>query len=114
MIDNEKFNRCREKLIETARSDGYVTYAELAKHIGASSRRLGPYLDAIYDEAKKKNPLRDLGLVVVYAGTHYGRYNSRGGPTRSVKVDRTDAAQVAEYDRDLADVRSYWKNQPRA
>jgi hypothetical protein len=52
----------------------------------------------------------DLTLVVVYASTGYGRFNSRGGVAQSVRVDPKNSADVETYDADLKRVYLQWGN----
>jgi hypothetical protein len=59
--------------------------------------------DAIYkDETAARRP--DLTLVAVYSETGYGRYNSRGRQSRSVKVDPKNPTDVQIYEAELRKV----------
>jgi DNA-binding XRE family transcriptional regulator len=78
MIDKQITDRCKAKLIAVARANGTITYSELANLLGVANQSIGRYLNAIYEEEiALGHP--DLTVVVVYAKTGMGRFNS-GGP----------------------------------
>ncbi len=107
MIDSRITDRCRKILIDTARARTTITYGQLAPQLGVANQSLGQYLDAIYaEEMRAGRP--DLGVVVVYADTGFGRFNSRGGPVRSVRVDPNDPESVRAYREELAKVYAQW------
>lgn len=106
MLDAGIVLRCRAKLIDVAKKHAKITYGELTKHLGVANQSVGQYLDAIYrDEIAAGRP--DLTLVAVYKETGYGRYNSRGGQPRSIKVDPNNPADVRAYDAELRKVHTY-------
>lgn len=107
MIDKQRVDRCRTKLIEVARSRGTINYGDLAKLLGVANQSVGPYLNAIYDdEIAHGRP--DLTVVAVYSDTGFGRYNSRGGPAQSVRVDPNNPADVRAYMDELDRVYKEW------
>ena len=99
--------RCRTKLIEVAKRGATITYGDLAAHLGIASRGPWRMLDEIYREEWAAGR-QHLPLVVVYSDTGLGKYNSEGGPARSVKVDPENADQVRRYRADLKEVYDYW------
>jgi hypothetical protein len=102
-MDTERLNKCRSKLVEVAAARSRITYGELAAHLGVANQSVGPYLNSIYrEEVTAERP--DLTLVVVYADTGFGRYNSGGGPAQSVKVDPQNLDDVKAYNEHLARV----------
>lgn len=100
---------CRDILIEVSRRRSTITYGELARRLGVGDgRNVTPYLDAVYNDVVINQGLPHLTLLVVYSGTHYGNYNSRGGPARSVVVVPTNPVQLAAYDADRELVYRHW------
>jgi hypothetical protein len=98
---------CRNILVEVAKARRKITYGDLAKLLGVRNQSLGRYLDPIYyEEIRAGRP--DLTLVVVYADTGFGRFNSRGEAARSVKVDPHNPDHVKGYKRELARVYKQW------
>jgi hypothetical protein len=103
-------SRCRNKLIEVAERRGTITYGELATHLGIANQGPWDVLDELYkEETDARRP--DLTLVVVYSDTGFGRYNSEGASTRSVKVDPKNPDQVRAYREALARVYEHWARQ---
>ena len=107
MIDTRILGRCRTKLIEVASAERTIGYGELAEFLGVVNQSVGRYLNPIYEEEiALGHP--DLTVVVVYSGTGMGRYNSRGGPAQSFKVDPNKAEHVRAYNQELARVYQHW------
>jgi len=105
--NTEILARCRAKLEETARKRDLISYSKLASHMGIANQGVGPYLNAIYqEETELDHP--DLTLVAVYAGTRYGRFNSRGGPAQSVKVNPDKPEDRQKYDDEVKRVWDFW------
>jgi hypothetical protein len=72
-----------------------------------ANQSVGLYLNPIYrEEMAARRP--DLTVVVVYADTGMGRYNSRGGPAQSVRVDPKKDADVRAYKDELTAVYKQW------
>jgi hypothetical protein len=107
MIDQKIVDRCREKLIDVARTRTTISYGDLAKILHVASQSVGRYLNPIYDqEMAAGRP--DLTVVVVYVDTGMGRYNSRGGPAQSVRVDPNNGHHVKAYKDELNRVYMQW------
>jgi hypothetical protein len=107
MIDRGIIDRFRDRLIATARARDTIPYNALAKHLGVANQSVGKYLNAIYeDEIAQGHP--DLTVVVVYSETGMGRYNSRGGPAQSVRVDPNNPRDVQAYKSELDRVYGHW------
>lgn len=99
--------RCRAKLVEVAKRRDRIKYSDLAKHLGIANQGPWGMLHELYrEEVKAGRP--DVTLVVVYASTGYGKFNSEGGPAGSVKVDTNDPQQCQAYDKALEQVWGYW------
>ena len=118
-LNHEIVASCRKKLTEVARSYSperncrpTIYYGELAIHLGVANQGVGKYLTEIYEQLRKSDPKApDLTVVAVYKQTDYGCYNSRGGPSRSVRVDSNDAVDRKQYDNELSRVYAYdWSN----
>jgi hypothetical protein len=106
-MNPEVKSRCRDKLIEVARQGSPITYGDLAAHLGIANKGPWDMLDELYkEETDVGRP--DLTLVVAYSDTGLGRYDSEGGPARSVKVDPNNPDQVRAYGEALARVYEYW------
>jgi hypothetical protein len=110
-MDTIYLDKCRSKLREVARAGDRISYSSLAAHLGIESRGTGPYLIAIYEEEMKAGR-PDITLVVVYAQTGFGRYNSHGGPATGTEVDPDNPADVRAYREQLAKVYEYWLAKP--
>jgi hypothetical protein len=68
MIDQRITERCKARLIATARALDKITYSALASHLGVANQSVGRYLNAIYEEEiALGHP--DLTVVVVYEET---------------------------------------------
>ena len=107
MIDGQITARCKTRLIAVARARGTITYSALADFLGVANQSVGLYLNEIYaEETAQGHP--DLTVVVVYAETEMGRYNSRGGPAQSVRVDPSNPADVVAYKAELERVYDHW------
>jgi hypothetical protein len=107
MIDQKLVDSCRATLIEVARSKRTIPYSELAKVLGVANQSVGQYLNKIYkQEMAACRP--DLTVVTVYAETGMGRYNSRGGPAQSVRVDPNNNEDVKAYKEELSRVYEQW------
>jgi len=107
MIDQRITDRCKARLIATARARDTITYSALANHLGVANQSVGNYLNMIYEEEiAQGHP--DLTVVVVYLETGMGRYNSRGGQAQSVRVDPYNARDVQAYTAELERVYSHW------
>jgi hypothetical protein len=107
MIDKQITAKCKAELIAVARAGERITYSDLAKLLGVANQSVGRYLNAIYEEEiALGHP--DLTVVVVYAETGMGRFNSRGGPAQSIRVDPTKQSDVQAYEAELARVYAHW------
>jgi hypothetical protein len=107
MIDKQITDRCKAKLIAVARAKGKITYSVLANLLGVANQSIGRYLNAIYEEEiALGHP--DLTVVVVYAKTGMGRFNSREGPAQSIRVDPDNPRDVQSYKAELARVYNHW------
>jgi DNA-binding XRE family transcriptional regulator len=107
MVDQRRVTRCRDRLIKVARAEGKITYSALAEFLGVANQSVGLYLNAVYEqEIAAGHP--DLTVVVVYADTDMGRYNSRGGPAQSVRVNPDNSADVQAYKDELNRVYKEW------
>lgn len=107
MINKRITVKCKTRLIAVARASSRVTYGELAKHVGVANQSVGRYLDAIYnEEIALGHP--DVTLVAVYKDTGMGRFNSRGGPAKSIRVDPNKQSDVNNYQDELTQVYAYW------
>jgi hypothetical protein len=107
MIDQKLVDRCRAMLIEVVRSKRKIFYSELATVLGVANQSVGVYLNPIYEqEMAAGRP--DLTVVAVYTETGMGRYNSRGGPAQSVKVDPNSNEDVKAYKEELNRVYEQW------
>jgi hypothetical protein len=107
MIDKRITDRCRARLIAVARSHKTITYSELATLLGVANQSVGRYLNAIYEEEiALGHP--DLNVVVVYSKTGMGRFNSRGGPAQSIRVDPNRQSDVQAYKAELTRVYGHW------
>ena len=107
MIDRRITERCKTRLIAVARARETITYSALASFLGVANQSVGLYLNEVYaEEIPLGHP--DLTVVVVYAGTGMGRYNSRGGPAQSVRVDPDNRSDVAKYRAELERVYDHW------
>jgi hypothetical protein len=82
-----------------------MRYLDIGRH------QIKDCLDPIHDEAVKTQ-CPDLGLILHYANSPLGRYNSRQGESRSVEVDPNDIQQIEAYKADLRDVFRQWDGQP--
>ena len=99
--------RCRDKLLEVAKRRETISYAELAAHLGIANQGPWDLLDDLYrEEIDAGRP--DLTLVVVYSDTGLGRYHSKGGPARSVKVDPVNSDHVRAYQEGLNRIYEHW------
>ncbi len=107
MIDQNRVDQCRTKLIEIARARGEITYGALAQLIHVANQSIGRYLNAIYEEEIAQHR-PDLTVVVVCPKTRMGRYNSRGGPAQSVIVNPDNEADVRAYAEELNRVYDKW------
>lgn len=107
-MNPELIARCRDKLIEVSRQQGTIDYGELAAHLGVANQSVGRYLNGVYKDLVVDQGLPDLTLLVVYSGTNYGKYNSRGLVAQSVKFDPDDPKQRALYDNDRELVYQRW------
>lgn len=99
---------CRDKLIQVSRQRSTIAYSELAAHLRVARQSIGPCLTAVYNDLVLGRGLPDLTLLVVYKGTPYGAFNSRGSSAQSVKFDPTDPDQCTLYDADRTEVYKYW------
>jgi hypothetical protein len=107
MIDKQRVDRCRAKLIEIARAQKTITYSDLAQLLEVANQSIGLYLNAIYkEEIAKGRP--DLTVVAVFQKTGMGRYNSKGGPAQSVVVDPNNSSDVKSYRDELRRVYKQW------
>ena len=107
MIDQQITVRCKTRLIAVARARETITYSALASFLGVANQSVGLYLNEIYaEEIALRHP--DLTVVVVYAETGMGRYNSRGGPAQSVRVDPDNQSDVQAYRAELQRVYDHW------
>jgi hypothetical protein len=107
MIDKRITNRCKARLIAAARASKTITYGALAKPLSIANQSVGRYLNAIYDEEiTLGHP--DLTVVAVYAKTGMGRFNSRGDPAQSIRVDPKKPSDVRAYKSELARVYHHW------
>jgi hypothetical protein len=107
MIDKQITDKCKAKLIAVARANGTIAYSDLANQIGVANQSIGRYLNAIYEEEiALGHP--DLTVVVVYSKTGMGRYNSRGGPAQSIRVDPDNQSDVQAYKAELERVYRHW------
>ena len=95
------------RLIAVARARGTIKYSALASFLGVANQSVGLYLNEIYAEQVALG-YPDLTVVVVYAETGMGRYNSRGGPAQSIRVDPDKRSDVAAYRAELERVYDYW------
>jgi hypothetical protein len=107
MIDKRITDRCKKRLIEVARRNGRIQYGVLASQLGVASQSVGRYLNAIYDEETALGH-PDLTLVVVYSETGMGRFNSKGGPAQSIRVNPNNKSDVKAYNAELARVYGHW------
>jgi hypothetical protein len=107
MIDKQITDRCKAKLIAVARANGTITYSALASQLGVANQSIGRYLNAIYEE-RIAHGHPDLTVVVVYSKTGMGRFNSRGGPAQSIRVDPKNPSDVQAYKAELARVYGHW------
>jgi hypothetical protein len=90
-----------------ARASGKITYGALAQHLGVANQSVGRYLNAVYEnEIALGHP--DLTVVVVYSKTGMGRYNSKGGPAQSIRVNPSKRSDVQAYKAELARVYAHW------
>jgi hypothetical protein len=107
MINKRITKKCKARLIAVARASKTINYGALAKPLGVANQSVGHYLNAIYDE---ENALGhpDLTVVAVYAKTGMGRFNSRGGPAQSIRVDPKKPSDRKAYDAELARVYAHW------
>jgi hypothetical protein len=107
MIDRRITARCKARLIAVARASKKIAYGELAKRLGVANQSVGRYLNAIYEEEiALGHP--DLTLVAVYKNTNFGRFNSRGGPAQSIRVDPNNRNDVRAYEAELSRVYAHW------
>ena len=107
MLDKQRVERCRAKLVAAARSRRTITYSELAEFLRVANQSVGKYLNEIYNqEMSQGRP--DLTVVVVYVDTEMGRYNSKGGPPQSVQVDPDNPKHVRAYKAELSRVYKQW------
>jgi hypothetical protein len=109
MIDKRITKKCKARLIAVARASKpkTITYGALAKLLGVANQSVGRYLNPIYEEEiALGHP--DLTVVVVYSKTGMGRFNSRGGPAQSIRVDPKNPSHRNAYDAELARVYAHW------
>ncbi len=97
MLDEVLVSRCRHKLAEVAAERSTITYSTMAEHLGVANQAVGKYLTAIYKRECEGTTNPDLTVVVVYADTGYGRYNSEGERVESVKVNPFNVYDVERY-----------------
>lgn len=69
---------------------------------------MGPYLNDVYNDVVINQGLPDITLLVVYANTQFGLYNSGGEVAQTVKVDPNNSNQVSQYLSDREKVYSQW------
>ena len=106
-LNRTRLDKCRSRLINLTRREKRIPYGKMQTHLGLRHHlNLGPYLDAIYEEDRK----HDLTLILHYKNSEFGRYNSRGGPARSVPFDPKNRRHVRAYRADLRRLFRYWKN----
>ncbi|HEX3655603.1 MAG TPA: hypothetical protein VHV55_07350 [Pirellulales bacterium] len=106
-MDIPELGKCKEKLRETAAGGDRITYGALGVHLGISAQEVGPYLKEIYhEETQAGRP--DITLVVVYAKTGFGRFNTSGSGDTGVAVDPNNLDHVRAYKEQLAKVYEYW------
>jgi hypothetical protein len=101
MIDKQITDRCKARLIAVARARDTITYSALADQLGVANQSVGRYLNAIYEEEMALGH-PDLTVVVVYSKTGMGRFNSRGGPPKSIRVNPKNPSGVQAYEAELA------------
>src|SRR3954454_19567146 len=87
----DKCAECRAKLIEVATAGRTIYYSDLAEHLGFDrcNALIDQCRDAIYEEERREHR-PDLTLVVISKETGLGRFNSRGKPAKSVRVNAKD------------------------
>jgi hypothetical protein len=108
MVNSAITSKCRSRIKVVASRGETIPYSHLAKHLGVANQSVGHYLDEIYkQECEAQRP--DLTVVVVYAGTKMGRYNSQGKPAKSKKVDPCNPADVKAYQAELKAVHDHWR-----
>jgi hypothetical protein len=83
-VSNQTIVRCRKKLEQLAKAGKRMTYGVLMQHLHIGRNSIKDCLNPTYrDEMNAGRP--DLTLIVHYAHSQLGRYNSRGGPAQSKK-----------------------------
>lgn len=98
--------KCRLKLFDLAQNGGRMSYSDMRKYLGLSSRaQLARYLDPIYDCEVRCFGRPDITLILHRDGKKYGHFNSRGKLARSVRLTSN---AVRTYGRDLRDVYTFW------
>jgi hypothetical protein len=108
MVNPAITSKCRSLIQAVASRGETIPYSRLAKNLGVANQSVGHYLDEIYkEECDARRP--DLTVVVVYAGTKMGRYNSRGKPAKSKKVDPRNPTDVKAYQAELKAVHGHWR-----
>jgi hypothetical protein len=107
MIDKRITKKCKARLIAAARASKPISYAALAKSLHVANQSVGRYLNAIYEEETALGH-PDLTVVAVYTKTGIGRFNSRGRPAQSIRVDPKKPSDRKTYDAELARVYAHW------
>jgi hypothetical protein len=103
MIDKRITNKCKARLIKVARRNGKIEYGVLAKHLRVANQSVGLYLNPICEEEIALwHP--DLTLVAAYKKTKMGRFNSRGGPAKSIRANPKNPSDKQAYEAELARV----------
>lgn len=102
-MDDERFEKCYQTLIEVARGRGIIPYSDLAKILGVPNQWSGweQLLGRIYDAERKENR-PDLTLVVVYKDTMMGRIGTPGNHRKA------EAVAKEEYNALLEEVHNCW------
>jgi hypothetical protein len=108
-MDANRLNRCFARLIRVSRvKGGKITYGQAAGELGVANQTVAVYLNAIYAREIERRGVPDLTLVCVNSTTGYGRYLSRGAPSRSVPMRPDNAADRRLYDNELGRVHEHW------
>jgi hypothetical protein len=111
-VSKQTIAHCRKKLEQLAKAGKRMTYGALMQRLHIGRNSIKDCLNPIYrDEIDAGRP--DLTLIVHYAGSRLGRYNSRGGPAQSKSVKPQTPGQVRAYKDDLYKVYKYWGGKPK-
>jgi hypothetical protein len=107
-MDEQRIDRCRQKLYETAIAGARITYGELGKHIDVPAISIGKYLNVIYErEMAAERP--DVTLLVKKKGAKFGPFNSRGASAQTIAVDSSDADDRRDFNAELQRVYDFWR-----